>query len=139
MEGVISGGSQAAAGGADRFVRAWASMRHDSSIQFNLAPASKPPKPPAWLEAFFRWLDKVLEPVGRFLSWLGSFFPDAAYARFLLWAVIAAGAATLFWALYNRLRYGEWGLRLPRTVPVEELSVEEDWAPEAAGARSWLA
>jgi hypothetical protein len=138
MEGVISGGSQAAAGGADRFARAWTAMRHDSSIQFNLAPAAKPPKPPAWLEAFFRWLDKVLEPVGRFLSWLGSFFPDAAYARFLLWAVIAVGAAALLWALYNRLRHGEWRLRLPRSVPVGELPLEEDWAPEEAGARSWL-
>jgi hypothetical protein len=113
-------------------------MRHDSSIQFNLAPTAKPPKPPAWLEAFFRWLDKVLEPVGRFLSWLGSFFPDAAYARFLLWAVIAIGAAALLWALYNRLRHGEWRLRPPRTVPVGELPLEEDWAPEEAGARSWL-
>jgi hypothetical protein len=29
-------------------------------------------------------------------------------------------------------------LRLPRAVPVEELALEEDWAPEEAGARSWL-
>nr|NUR37869.1 DUF4129 domain-containing protein [Sphingomonas sp.] len=134
----MSGGSQAAAGGADRFARAWAAMRHDSSIQFNLAPAPPPRKPPAWLEAFFRWLDRMFEPVGRFLKWLAGFFPDAAYARFLLWAVIALGAAALLWAIYNRLRYGEWRLRLPRRLPVDELPPAEEWAPEAAGARSWL-
>jgi hypothetical protein len=113
-------------------------MRHDSSIQFNLAPAPAPPQPPAWLKALGRWLDKILEPVGRFLSWLASFLPDAAYARFLLWAVIAIGAAALLWALYNRLRYGEWRFRLPRLASVEELSREDEWAPEEAGARSWL-
>ena len=136
-EGVISGGSQAAAG-ADRFERAWDAMRHDSSIQFNLPPPPPAPKPPAWLEAFFRWLDKVFEPVGRFLKWISGFFPDAAYARILLWTVIAVGAAALLWALYNRIRFGEWRLRLPRLASSAELPVEEEWAPEAAGARSWL-
>jgi hypothetical protein len=136
-EGVISGGSQTAAGQADRVAQAWTAMRHDSSIQFNLAPSLQPPKPPAWLEAVFRWFGKVLEPVGRFLKWIGSFFPDAAYARVLLWTVIAVGAAALLWALHNRLRYGEWRLRLPRLASVEELP-EEEWAPEEAGARSWL-
>jgi hypothetical protein len=137
-EGVISGGSQAAAGEADRFARAWTAIRHDSSIQFNLPPPPAPPKPPAWLEALFRWLDKVFEPVGRFLKWIGSFFPDAAYARILLWIVIAVGAAALLWAFYNRLRFGEWRWRLPRLASVEVLPAEEEWAPEIAGARSWL-
>jgi hypothetical protein len=113
-------------------------VRHDSSIQFNLAPAPPPPQPPAWLEALGRWLDKLFEPVGRFLKWLGSFFPDAAYARILLWTVIVLGAAALLWALYNRVRHGEWRLRLPRRASVEELPPDEEWAPEAAGARSWL-
>jgi hypothetical protein len=137
-EGVISGGSQAAAGEADRFGRAWTAMRHDSSIQFNLPPPPSPPKPPAWLEAFFRWLDKLFGPVGRFLKWIGSFFPDAPYARALLWIVIALGASALLWALYNRIRYREWRWRLPRLASVEDLAAEEEWAPEAAGARSWL-
>jgi len=137
-EGVISGGSQAAAGGADRFARAWTAMRHDSSIQFNLQPSAAPPRPPAWLEAFFRWLDKVFAPVARFLKWISGFFPDAAYARFLLWTVIAVGTAALLWALYNRIRFGEWQLRRPRLATAAELQSEEEWAPEAAGARSWL-
>jgi hypothetical protein len=137
-EGAISGGNQATAARADDFAHAWAAMRHDSSIQFNLAPQPEPPKPPAWLEAFFDWLGRVLKPVGRFLNWIGSFFPDAAYARIILWAVIVIGVAALLWALYNRLRYGEWRLRLPRLGQAVEAAEEEEWAPEAAGARSWL-
>lgn len=112
-------------------------MRHDSAIQFNLPPPPPPPRPPAWLKALGRLLGRILKPVGRFLEWLFSFLPDAAYARFLLWTVIAIGAAALLWALYNRLRYGEWRLRPPRIVAAAELP-EEEWAPEEAGARSWL-
>lgn len=137
-EGVISGGSQAAAGGADRFARAWTSMRHDSSIQFDLPPSPPPSRPPAWLEAFFRWLDKVLAPVGRFLKWISGFFPDAPYARFLLWTVIAVGVAALLWALYNRIRFGEWRLKLPLLASATDVTPDEEWSPEAAGARSWL-
>jgi hypothetical protein len=135
---VISGGQQAADGGADRFARAWGAMRHDSSIQFNLQPAPQPPKSPAWLRAFFDWLGHVLKPVGRFFSWIGSFFPDAAYVRILLWTVIALGAAALLLALYNRVRVGEWSFRVPRRVAMQELEAEPEWAPEEAGARSWL-
>ncbi len=113
-------------------------MRHDSSIQFNLAPAPAPPEMPAWLKAVGRFLDKIFEPAGRFLKWLGSFFPDVAYVQFLLWAVIAIGAAALLWALYNRIRYGEWRLRMPRPASLEASQTEEEWAPQAAGARSWL-
>ncbi|HEX6440946.1 MAG TPA: hypothetical protein VF007_02080, partial [Stellaceae bacterium] len=112
-------------------------MRHDSAIQFNLPPPPPPPKPPAWLEALGRFLSRILKPVGRFLEWLFSFLPDAAYARFQLWTVVAVGAAALLWALYNRLRHGEWRLRPPRTTAAAELP-EEEWAPEEAGARSWL-
>src|SRR5438270_12956745 len=83
--GGFAGVMATASGQADRFPQAWAAMRHDSSIQFKLAAPPQPAKPPAWLEAIFRWLGKALEPVGRFLRWIGSFFPDAAYARLLLW------------------------------------------------------
>jgi hypothetical protein len=137
-EGVISGGSQAAANGADRFAHAYQAMRADSSIQFNLAPPPAIPKLPPWLEAFFRWLGRTLEPVGRFLTWIGSFFPDAAYARILLWLVIGLGAAALLWAIYNRIRYGEWRWRLPRLAQLTDVEGEEEWVPELAGARSWL-
>jgi hypothetical protein len=138
-EGVISGGSQtAAANHADQFASAYKALRADSAVQFNLTPPPAPSKPPAWLEAFFKWLGHTLEPVGRAIKWLGSFFPDAAYARILMWVVIALGAAALLWALYNRLRHGEWRLRPPRLARAADLPDEEDWAPEEKGVRSWL-
>jgi hypothetical protein len=136
-ERVTSGGGQTA-GGADRFAQAWHGLREDSSVQFNLSPNPPPPQPPAWLRDFLNWLGKALEPVGRFLKWIGSFFPDAAYARILLWSVIAIGAAALLWALYNRLRHGEWRLKLPRRATPADLDAEDEWAPDEAGARSWL-
>jgi hypothetical protein len=136
---VISGERQAAAGGAEHFADAYKALRADSSIQFKLAPPPPRPKPPSWVDALLRWLDHYLfAPVGKALSWIGSFFPDAAYARIILWTVIAAGAATLAWALFNRIRHGEWSLKLRRGVAASGLSPEEEWAPEWAGARSWL-
>ena len=134
---MISGGSQAAAGGADRFAHAYRALRADSAVQFNLTPPPSPPTPPEWLRAVLRWLGDTLEPVGRALSWLASFFPDAAYARILLWVVIAVGAAALLWALYSRIRYGEWRLRRLRLARVTDVP-EEEWTPEETGARWWL-
>jgi hypothetical protein len=136
-EGEIGGNPQQAAGDAN-FAHAWTTLRHDASVQFNLPPPQPPPQPPAWLETVGRILRKVFEPIGRFLQWIGGFFPDAAYARIILWTVIALGGAALLWALYNRLRHGEWRLRLPRLAPVQDLQVEEEWTPEVEGARSWL-
>lgn len=137
-EGVISGGVEAAAGRAERFSRAYHALRADSSVQFNLPPPPKPPKPPAWLEKFFNWLGEMLKPVARVFRWIGDLFPSAPVARIVLWSVIALGAAALLWALYNRLRHGEWGLRLARRTEARDVPAEEEWRPEAAGARSWL-
>ena len=113
-------------------------MRHDGSIQFNLPPPPTPAQPPAWLRAVFDWIGHALRPVGRFLAWLFSFLPDAAYARIMLWAVIVLGAAALLWALYNRLQHGEWTLRLPRRANLQDLDGEQEWAPDQSFARSWL-
>jgi hypothetical protein len=112
-------------------------MRADSSIQFNLTPTKPPPHAPGWLRAFFHWLGRVLEPVGRFLRWIGSFVPDAPYARILLWTVLAAAAAALGWLVYNRIRHGEWRIRRRWQAPAE-MEAEEDWAPENFAAQSWL-
>ena len=135
---MISGGRQTAAGSADRAAQAWQALRADSSIQFNLAPPTPQPEPPAWLRAFLNWLGKIFEPIGRFLKWLWSFLPDAAYARFLLWGVIAIGAALILWGLYNRIRHGEWRLRRHGQALLGELPDDEDWRPEEGGVRSWL-
>jgi len=136
-EGAISG-RQIAAGGADRFSHAYDALRHDPTVQFNLAPPEPPPTPPPWLKAFFEAIGRALEPVGRFLSWLGSFFPDAYYARIILWSVIALGVAILAWALVIRVRSGEWKLTMPRLANVEQAQAEEEWTPSQAGARAWL-
>jgi len=136
--GAISGADGAAAAKAAQFDSAYKALRGDHSVQFNLPPPEAPPKPPAWLDAFFKWLSHVLEPVGKFFSWIGSFLPDAPFARFLLWTVLAVAAAALLWAIYNRLRHGEWRVKLPRLAPVTDIPVEEEWAPDQAGARSWL-
>lgn len=113
-------------------------MRTDSSIQFNLPPQPAPPKPPEWLRVFLHWLGATLKPVGRALSWIASFFPDAAYAQILLWSVIALGCAALLLAIYNRLRHGSWRLRLPRLATPAALTSEDEWSPDEMGARSWL-
>ena len=137
--GEISSGSEAAANGADKFAQAYKGLRADPSIQFNLPPPKPVPKPPAWLEALGRWLEHhVFEPIGKALRWIGSFLPDAPYARILLWAVLALAALVLVWAIYNRLRYGEWRLKLPRRPRVTDVVIEEEWSPEEAPARSWL-
>lgn len=130
--------SQDAAGKAERFTHAWRAMRADSSVQFNYTAPPPPPQPPEWLKAFSRWLDHVLAPVGRALKWVGNLFPNEPYARILLWTIIAIGAGALLWALYNRIRCGEWRFRLPRLARAETTQLEEEWAPEEAGARSWL-
>lgn len=133
----ISAG-EAAGRGADQFAAAYKALRADPSIQFNLPPPEPPPQPPAWLKALSEWLDYVFAPVGRFLRWVGSFLPEAAYARILLWAVLVLGLLALSLALYNRLRSGEWSLKLPRLAPAADIPVEEEWVPEDEPVRSWL-
>lgn len=135
---MISGASQAAAGEAQSFSRAYHALRADGSVQFNLAPPSPPPKLPSWLEAVLKAIGHTLEAVGRFLNCIASFFPAAPVARILLWTVIAVAAAALTWAIANRIRFGQWRLRRPRSAGEGESQMEEEWAPAEAGARSWL-
>lgn len=133
----MMGASATAAGGPDQFADAYEAMRADPAIQFNLTPAEPPPQSPQWLRDFFEWLGQVLEPVGRFLAWLGSFMPDAPYARILMWTVIALAVGVLLWAFYNRLVNGEWRLRLQRRAAAN-IEFAEEWAPDDAPVRSWL-
>lgn len=78
-----------------------------------------------------------MKPVADFFRWIDSFFPDAPYARILLWFVLAILAAALLWLVYQRLRHGAWQWR--RTpAPAAEPLLEEEWAPDHAPARRWL-
>jgi len=130
-----------AEGGLDpRLVAAHRALRAGGDIQFRLIRAPEPPKTPEWVISFGRWLRHVLAPLGRFLDWVGSFMPDAPYARILLWSVIVLLAAMLLWAIYTRIRHGEWRLpRFRRRGALQPSDAEDvEWTPEAAPARAWL-
>jgi hypothetical protein len=121
------------------FASAHQALKADPAVQFNLTPAPPPPEMPKWLKELGEWLDKVMKPVGRFFDWVGSFMPDAPFARFLLWTVLAVAAATLLALIFMRLRHGQWRLPWGRSqVPEYIAADEEEWAPEAAPVRSWL-
>ncbi|GAA0324426.1 hypothetical protein GCM10009087_38420 [Sphingomonas oligophenolica] len=136
----MSGGNtHEAAAAADRFAAAHAALKADSSVQFTMPPAPQPPPPPQWLIDFGHWIGRMLRPIGRFFHWIGSFMPDAPYARIFLWTVLAVAAVLLLWLVYQRLRHGEWRLprrRTARTAAVE--TVDEGWVPDAAPVRAWL-
>src|SRR4051812_15738633 len=103
------------AGDADRFAAAHAALKADPSIQFRFTRPPPEPQAPAWLKAFLDWLGHVLEPVGKFLRWIGRFMPDAPVARIILWTMLAAAVCALLWTLYQRLKTGKW--RLPNFRP----------------------
>lgn len=121
------------------FASAHQALRADPAIQFSLTPADPPPKPPQWLRDLIEWLDKVLKPVERLFDWIGSLMPDAPFARFLLWTVLAIAAAALLSMIYMRLRHGQWRLPWGNRQTAEFIPAdEEEWRPEAAPVRSWL-
>jgi hypothetical protein len=137
--GEIADKANDAADAAGGLAAAHDALKADPSIQFDLPAVPPPPEPPRWLREVADWLGDVLAPVARFAEWIGSFMPDAPFARFLLWTALAVAALALAWAIYQRLRHGEW--RLPRRRRAEAVDPgpkEEEWAPEAAPARSWL-
>ncbi|AEG49574.1 hypothetical protein Sphch_1897 [Sphingobium chlorophenolicum L-1] len=136
-----SGVSMADSGEVDaQLAAAHRALRAGGDVQFDMLPAPPPPQPPAWLKALGQWLEQALAPVGRFIRWIGSFMPDAPYARIFLWTVIAALLLLLLWMVQDRIRHGIWRLprwRRPRMAGPADVP-EEDWAPEAAPARAWL-
>jgi hypothetical protein len=137
----MSGGtSQQVATAPDRFAAAHAALKADPDVQFTLHRIAPPPEPPLWLRRFGEWLGHTLEPIGRFFVWLDSFFPRLPYARIFLWSVLALIVVAVLWAIYQRIRHGEW--RWPRRPKWRATAVvaeaEPDWAPEAAPAREWL-
>ena len=124
---------------ADRFAAAHAALKADPTIQFTLQRAPPPPKPPEWLVALGKWLGKLFEPVGRGLLWIAHRLPHWPYAKILLWGVLALVAIALLWAVYSRVRHGEW--RWPRFVrrrPAVSQPIDAAWEPEAAPVHEWL-
>ncbi|MGE5722219.1 MAG: DUF4129 domain-containing protein [Sphingomonadales bacterium] len=139
QEGRIAGQTNEAASAAERLAAAHKALTAASSVQFDMPPAPPPPQTPAWLRAFLEWLEHALKPVGRLFRWIGSFLPDAPYARILFWTVIALAAAALLGLVYQRLRHGEWRLPRRRSRFAAEAEAEEaSRAPEAAPAQAWL-
>jgi hypothetical protein len=126
----------------DKVQSAYRALRADGDIQFDMAKAPPPEKPPEWLIRFFKWLGDVLEPVGRFFAWINGLLPDAPYARIFFWAMIAVIVLLLAWIVWDRFRHGIW--RLPRfarrapVLPGDLTQGEDDWRPDAAPAREWL-
>ena len=101
-----------------------------------MQPAPPPAQPPEWVRQFVTWLREG--PIGQALQWIGSFLPDAPYARILLWVLLAAAALALLLSLYRGLRHGQWRFWRRRPAAAIPVEPEEEWAPEAAPARSWL-
>jgi hypothetical protein len=123
---------------AARLEAAHRALRADPDIQFQLQRVEQS-KPPEWLVQFLHWLGKGLRPIGRVFRWIDSFMPDVAWAKILLWTVLAAAAVTLVVVLWRGLRGGRWEWpwrrrRLVETEPAEEA----EWRPEEAPARAWL-
>ena len=123
----------------DQLAAAHRALRAGGDVQFDMAPAPGRQPPPAWLKALGEWLEKILEPVGRFLRWIGSFMPDAPYARIFLWTMIAVLTLLILWIVVDRFRHGVWRLpRWRRRRSALSVAAEEDWTPDAAPARAWL-
>ncbi|QBM76306.1 DUF4129 domain-containing protein [Sphingomonas sp. AAP5] len=135
----MSEGTSQVATATDRFAAAHAALKADPAVQFTLQRAPPPPQPPEWLVQLGKWLGKLFEPVGRALLWIGSRMPHWPYARILLWGVLGLVAIAILWAVYTRVRHGEW--RWPRFVrrrPTVSQPIDEAWAPDAAPVHEWL-
>jgi hypothetical protein len=130
--------NEAAAGSADQFTAAHEALRADPSIQFGFTRAPPDPTPPPWLIKVLEWLGDRLAPVGRFIRWIGSFLPDAPLARIFMWAVLAIAAGALLWAIYQRVKTGEWRLPSFRRANYHEADPDEEWALEDSPVREWL-
>ena len=105
--------------------KAWEAVRADPAIQY--APVALPPKPPApgWLDAFFRWLAELLEPVGRSLGLNWPVF------KWVLLAMGVAAAAFLAWRVAGPLL----GWRANSRPAADD---ELGWTPDSDAALALL-
>ncbi|ANY19705.1 hypothetical protein A6F68_01187 [Tsuneonella dongtanensis] len=106
--------------------KAWEAVRADDTIQFAPLPVrpEKPPEPPGWLEALFRWLGEMLEPVGRAFGMSWPVF------KWVLLAIGIALALLLVW----RMVAPALGWRPQRRAEIDDAG----WTPEAAAALALL-
>lgn len=108
----------------DRVARAHAQLLRQPDLQFSFSAPPKVNPPPGWLVAFLRWLGDVLRagaPVFKWLAWIGL-------------------AALVLLVLYFILREVV-GLRWParkRPARPRPMTLEDDWRPTAARARTLL-
>jgi hypothetical protein len=124
-----------------RLVAAHRMLRADSHIQFDAATVAPPTPAPAWLKALGRWVDHyLLQPIGKALNWIGSFLPDAPYARIILWTLLVAGVVLILWVIVQRLREGVWSRpRWRRRILATRAADETGEAFFEGPVRTWLA
>ena len=116
------------AAGLGDAAEAWEAVRADDAIQYAPVPipAEPPPEPPDWLEALFRWLGDLVEPVGRALGMSWPVF------KWVLLAVGTALVALIVWRMIAPLV----GWRSQRLAGDD--SGEPDWIPETGAALALL-
>lgn len=106
---------------------AWDAVRADEAIQYAPVPAPQapPPEPPGWLDALFRALGELLEPVGRALGMSWPVF------KWVLLAMGAALVAVLVWRMVAPLAFWRPGSR-------SGSEDEPGWVPESDAALALL-
>jgi ABC-type cobalt transport system substrate-binding protein len=134
---IISQVRGAAAERAADFDAAYRALRADGRVQFVLPPAPPPAKTPDWVEALGQLVRQLFSPIGRFLRWIGSFFPDAPFARAILWILIVSVLIALVVVVVSRIRSGQWAW--PRRSVAPAAAIDDDWRPDASPLRAWLA
>jgi hypothetical protein len=120
---------------ARQLAEAHGALRADPDVQFDLRPPDPPTPTPEWIKALFEWLGDMFAPLGRLFHWIGSFLPDAPYARILLWLLLAAVAIWLGFLLYLHF-FPQHGRG--RAGGAIRDAADSDLVPEPAVARAWL-
>ena len=108
----------------DVLARAHAKLLQQSDLQFSFTAPDKPPEPPGWLKAFARWLAHVLHATGPALQWA-------------IWIGLALLVGLILFFIAREV----FGLRFggrKRAAKAPPMSLDDDWRPNAARARTLL-
>jgi hypothetical protein len=103
------------------FAAAHRQLLSDPSIQFQMSPY-EPPRPPAWLEPLVDFLRAAFKTL------------SSPIARYLLWALLAALAATLLFLLIRYLAGESW----PWKKRQKTSESDDAWRPVENVARALL-